>query len=445
MQYIYLMYEIEKREFLSRIFLINEFFKISRNATKIRLFQHTELAKIAMVSPPGVVILKSCPDSIFPYVKLLKIRGFKILLFQEEGIHYTNSQVDTVVFSSRCALLVDKYLAWHLFDFNVAKSLSIPIDRISIIGNTRFELPRIMLKLGAKPPTDRLRILILENFTSDNLYKLYKPIRKQTKKNEVHNLAIEVSRVHADNIFYNRQIYQELYKILLSAGIDFRVRGYTVGVETTKNNSLRIVKDGHSNILESLYDRNVVLHYGSTAGLEAIYFGRVNVTLTSPGTIPIDNRTIDTSLHFSKIDELVDFLRKLNLDQITTINIDQQESVYKNYGTRFDNLNSTSLLIEEINLLLSQVDNTKSWSWFHFHVLGVTLKLYFIRKILNIIAFYFLVFSNIKNIKVQKANPISYPAIIKTFRLLGVNPPIIKIQIAPNKKSVVFSNQDLLN
>jgi surface carbohydrate biosynthesis protein len=444
MQHVYLMYEIEKREFLSRIFLINEFFKISRKATKIRLFQHTELAKIAMASPPGVVILKSCPDSIYLYIKLLKIRGFKILLFQEEGIHYTEFQINAFEFSSRCALLVDKYLAWHLLDFNFAKSLSIPVDRISIIGNTRFELPGIMLNRGATPPTDRLRILVLENFTSGNMNKTYIPVRKQSKKNEVYNILKESNQVYADNISRNIEIYQELYKSFLNTGIDFRVRGYTLGVETTKKNALRIDKDYYSNILESLKDRNIVLHYGSTAGLEAIFFGRINITLTSPRTIIRDTRLIDSSFHFSKIHELVDFLGKFNLQQILSINTDQKESVYRNYGIRFDNLGSTSLLIEEINSLLSRFYVNKSWSWFYVRVLVFNIKLYFTRKIFSFLAFYFSVFFKIKNIKVQKANSITESEINKTFNLIGANSAKIGLKISINKKSVVFSNHDLL-
>jgi surface carbohydrate biosynthesis protein len=444
MQYVYLMYEIEKREFLSRIFLINEFFKISRKATKIRLFQHTELAKIAMASPPGVVILKSCPDSIYPYIKLLKIRGFKILLFQEEGIHYTEFQVNALEFSSRCALLVDKYLAWHILDFNFAKSLSIPADRILIIGNTRLELAGIMFNRGPTPPTDRLRVLVLENFTSGNMYKTYIPIRKQSKENQVHNILRESNQAYTDNISRNIEIYQDLYKSFLSAGIDFRVRGYTLGVETTKKNALRIDKDYHSNILESLKDRNIVLHYGSTAGLEAIFFGRINITLTSPRAIIRDTRLIESAFHFSKIHELVDFLEKLNLEQILSINTDQKENVYRNYGIRFDKLSSTSLLIEEINSLLSRFNVNKSWSWFHMHVLVFNIKLYFTRKIYSFLAFYFSVFLKIKNVKVQKANPITESEINKTFNLIGANTTEIKLKISINKKSVVFSDHDLL-
>lgn len=442
MQYVYLMYEIEKREFLSRIFLINEFFKISGKATKIRLFQHTQLANIAIACPPGVVILKSCPDSIYPYLKLLKIRGFKILLFQEEGIHYSEFQVSAMEFSSRCALLIDKYLAWHILDCNFARSLSIPADRISIIGNTRFEIAGIMFNRGFTPPTDRLRILVLENFTSENMYKTNLSIRKQYKGNKIHNNLRENNHAYTDNISHNKEIYQELYKSFLKTGIDFRVRGYTLGVETTKKNTLRIDRDYHSNILESLKDRNIVLHYGSTAGLEAIFFGRINITFTSPRAVIRDTRLIDNAFHFSNINVLVDFLEKLNLEQILFINTDQKENVYRNYGIRFDKLSSTSLLIGEINSLLSRFYVNKLWSWYHIHVLGFKIKLYCTRKIYSLLSFYFSVFLKIKNVKVQKANPITESEINKAFNLIGASSTEIKLKISVNKKSVVFSGHD---
>ena len=84
---VYLIYEVEKRELLSRLFLGHKIVRDIPEA-EIVIIQHSELFKIALFRRPGIVILKSCPIQYLRILKIMKLRGFQIILSQEEGIHY---------------------------------------------------------------------------------------------------------------------------------------------------------------------------------------------------------------------------------------------------------------------------------------------------------------------------------------------------------------------
>jgi surface carbohydrate biosynthesis protein len=432
------MYEIEKREFLSKIFISHVILSKIRSNIEITIFQHTELVKIALYRKPGIIFLKSCPDSLYPYIKLLKKRGFKIILFQEEGLHYKFNQVSAIEFSPRCHIYIDHYMAWHINDAAFAKKMSIPEDRIKIIGNIRFELARKSNKPRSYMKTGSIKILVLENFTTGNLYKNFKPSKRSVVSIDSQEEFAYRQEIHRKNITKNQKIYQKLYSILFEKGYDFKIRRYTLGKENNQNLFLRPNTDSSINILEALHNSDVVIHYGSTAGLEAILNGCISIILETKSVEKFDNRIRNCSLKYSKVEDLVNFLIKLDRRKLDQINREQVNSLNMQYQANFIEFETTKHVAKLINEETKRKVKKARIVPYAVYVLFYGLKIWSLGLLYRLSSLYYDIFLGIANMKVVKANRILADQVDQSFEFLKVKNLNYKIQ--RNRKGIIFKN-----
>lgn len=437
---IYFIYEIEKREFLSRIFIVHEIMSKIRSNIEITIFQHTELLKIALYRKPGIIFLKSCPDSLYPYIKLLKKRGFKIILFQEEGLHYSYNQVSAIEFSPRCHIFIDQYMAWHQNDAMFAKKMSIPDDKIKIIGNIRFELARKSKQPKKYMQTGSIKILVLENFTTGNLYKNFKPSKRSVISIDSQEEFVYRQEIHRENIIKNQEIYHKLYSVLYENGYDFKIRKYTLGIENNQNPLLKLNSDSSINILEALHNSDVVIHYGSTAGIEAILNGCVSVILETKNTGKFDLRITNCSMKYSSINDLVDFLINLNRRKLNQINRKQVKSLNVQYNADFMELETSRHIVKLIKEENKRKLKNVRIQPYAVYVLFYGLKIWLVGLLYRVNSLYFDVFLGISNIKVVKANRIHTDQIDQCFEFLKIKN--LNYTIRKNRKVIVFKSSN---
>ena len=434
------MYEVEKREFLSRVYLANQILLSTKDILSIKIFQHTELSKIAIYGKPGIVFLKSAPDPLYPYIRLLKKRGFKIILFQEEGIHYQKNQGKSFEFSSRCSEYIDQYLAWHRDDADFAKKMSIPEDKILVVGNIRFELASKFNVVETKTPANVLGILVLENFTTRNMYRYYKPKRSSVISKVEKNQFIDNNLTHEANIDLNSAIYQHLYRELILKGYDFKIRRYTLGKTDKISDSLEKYIDKSSNILESLSGKNIVIHYGSTAGLEAILNKCVSIIFESPQVKISDSKIRNCSMKFTDLSLLLDFLERLDFNQLAEINHSQINAMNLQYGEQFDK-DQTSAVIMSL-MKNSTMSNTRYplISFYWFYAIFYSIKLFLVKIRFRLIALYHSKVFGIANMRVIKANKITYDLVNSSLKLLKTDSLNFEYKIKRNRKSIIINN-----
>ena len=419
---VYLIYEVEKRELLSRLFLGHKIVSDIPGA-KIVIIQHSELFKIALFRRPGIVILKSCPIQYLRILKIMKLRGFQIILSQEEGIHYSELTSEQLEFSTNCAKYIDIYLAWHQADSLFAQKMGIDKGRILIVGNVRFELARKMFFGKFNNSFSELRILVLENFSMRSVYKKYNVDSMQFLAKSAQNSIL----VHLEKMIYaanlNEKMYLATYEEFRKNSIGFVVRKYTLR-DNSEKHPLTFY-DEKSNILESLECCNVVVHYGSTAGLEAILSGRLSLILSDHRVKVYDERIGKSSFEFTKIPDLINYLAQINQ---STLNEDLQKQ-FQNlcyaYGMSENSFESSVKIVEVIVGI-----NTCTTS---------TLKnrIYFVSICFPLAIKSLILFLARKNSKVNpKASKILLKNLITQAGFLGINLFDQKVSISRNRKSL---------
>ena len=333
------MYELEKREFLARLFLASEMISLLNSKIYVHIFQHSLLGSIATTKKPGIVLIKSCPIQYFPFLETMKRRGFKIFLTQEEGIHYSSNLPDQLEFSRKCAPLIDKYFAWHSEDALFAKKMGIPISDIVITGNVRFQLA---YRLRFYPQAVSKDILILENFGStDN----YKSILKRNRKefNSITQDHLNVIEKVSASIKQNHILYETFYKSLTKVKLKFKIRKYILVNKSDFKNSKILQR---TNILQDLFDKNFVVHYGSTAGLEAILAGKISLILANLQSQVHDKRIYEVSRSFESSNDLISYLVNFNVLEIPRINTEQLKKMNDLYETNYENLLPSKLILD---------------------------------------------------------------------------------------------------
>jgi len=437
MKSVYFMYEIEKREFLSRMFIVTEILAHINSPINITVFQHTEIQKIALYRRPGIIFLKSLPDSLYPVIKLMKKRGFKIILFQEEGIHYLTSQANTFEFSPRSYKFIDEYMAWHKDDSKFAQRMRVPVNRIHIVGNIRFELARKFNEKTERMLNNSPRLLILENFTTGNIYNNYKIRLPTHSKIESHTIFIEQQKKLKSNIKKNIELYGELYKALRREGFDFKVRKYTLGLDTFRNNIYKNEIDKNINILKSLQNNDIVIHYGSTAGLEAILNGSISIMLENSEIKNNDNRIRNVSIKFYNVPDIIDFLKKLDRLSLIGLNKKQLRKMNSEYKTNFSAYEPSKFIIKTIISAQNNIKNQKL-TFYTFYVFIYNIKLWMSKFMFWIKAFYDEKFIGLSNVRVLKASKISLELIEDSLCLINLNSSTFNFRIKKNRKEVTF-------
>lgn len=300
MKKVYLMYEIENRELQSRIFMTEQLLK---SGFEVTIFQHSVLWKIAFFGKPGFVCLKSTSYQFDPVVRILVQRGFVLISWQEEGLHHFYGQQQSPVFSKNTSSLIDCYFAWHPADAELALKTGVPPSSIRIVGNSRFEvLKASSTKRNTVLPVKN-RILVLTNFDKSAL--TYDFTEDPNLDEQGRRLAEEYWTAEKKAGQLNRILYEELFARLASERfLNTRVRPYFYE-NTLSHLRYGLDSDSYFTISESLGECDVLIHYGSTGGIEATVLGIPNLILAS-STEGIDKRILRSSHYFSSVDSLID-------------------------------------------------------------------------------------------------------------------------------------------
>ena len=336
---IYLMYELEKREFLARLFLASEMISSLNSKIYIHIFQHSLLGVIATTKKPGIIIIKSCPIQYYPFLETMKKRGFTIFLSQEEGVHYSSNLSDQLEFSRKCAPLVNKYFAWHSEDALFAKKMGIPVGEIVITGSVRFQLAYRMRSYSQAISKD---ILILENFGSTDMYSSM--LQKNRKVfDAITQDHLNVIDKMSASIKQNHILYEKFYKSLTKVNLKFKIRKYTLVSKSDFKNSKTFQR---TNILQDLSDKNFVVHYGSTAGLEAILAGKISLVLANLQSRVYDRRIYEVSKTFESSNDLISYLMNFNVQEILKINAEQLKKLENLYETNYETLMPSKLILD---------------------------------------------------------------------------------------------------
>ena len=336
----YIQYEIENRELRSRLYLALKLLDIN---TSVVVFQHSQLPNIALFSTPGIIFLKSTPIQFDYLCKHMIHRGFTILAWQEEGIHHNYHQLESPVFSKFSSKFISKYFAWHPADAAFAIRQGVNPSSITVTGNIRMELASSIsnYKDQQRNP-EKMRILVITNFDTSQIYYNYKQDRNisaATAENE--NKLIDNVNLIASK---NSLLYKEMLDHPESANYEFIIRPYVYEKNPLKHVSAKI--DGNNSIFQSFKSTDIVLHYGSTAGIEGIVSGCLSLILTSE-TGAFDERILRSSKLFTNCTSLFSYLTEINKNkQLFRRDLSYQQSeLEKNYDFNFSNsFQSTEIL-----------------------------------------------------------------------------------------------------
>jgi len=367
---VYLMYEQESRELESRIYLAQQLLHAN---FEVVIFQHTALWLVAARMRPGFICLKSTSYQFDSAIDLLSDRGFKIVCWQEEGLHHFQGQEQSPVFSKNSSKLIDQYFAWHPADAELAVSSGVEDSRIQLVGNARFELLReAQSRISAKERQIK-RILILTNFDKSDLpYDFSKDLNLDQKGR---NFAAKVWETEKKAAIENLNLYKNFFQNMnMLSNSDVRVRPYFYE-KNQLHLEFEIPTDPFYSISESLENCDLLVHYGSTGGIEAATLGIPNLILASSGA-GIDSRIFESGLFFDSIQNLISEIEKLSKseDLANALAEDQYKTLVRNYGfdlrnskhasglvtycqtTKFDNYEKGGLYLRRAALLVG-------WSW----------------------------------------------------------------------------------
>ena len=336
----YIQYEIENRELRSRLYLALKLLNIN---TSVVVFQHSQLPNIALFATPGIILLKSTPIQFDYLYKHMIRRGFTILAWQEEGIHHNDHQLESPVFSKFSSKFISKYFAWHPADAAFAIRQGVNPSSITVTGNIRMELASSVSNYKTQQRNiEKMRILVITNFDTSQInynFKQDRNISAATAENEnklIHSVNLSASK--------NFLLYREMLDHPESANYEFIIRPYIYEKNPLKHISAKI--DGNNSIFESFKSTDIVLHYGSTAGIEGIVSGCLSLLLTSE-VGAFDERILRSSKLFTNCTSLFSYLTEININKhLYRRDLSYQQSeLEKNYDFNFSNsFQSTEIL-----------------------------------------------------------------------------------------------------
>lgn len=360
-KYCYLQYEIDKRELRSRIFLASRL--ITLNET-VYIFQHSQLARIAFFYPKGSIFLKSTPPAINFLIILLRFRGFKIGLWQEEGLHFKDTDKGSPIFSRLVSKYIDTYFAWHPKDANFAIKQGISPEHIKTVGNIRMELANQVLNSRNTKLNDSYAILLVTNFDTSLLSYEFKEdgnISDEIAKKENSN-ARKYNLIAAKNL----RLYQTLIDHRSADKYRFILRPYVferaIGLVSDK-----IIIDQNVSIFETFKEIDLIIHYGSTAGIEGIYSGIPSIILSNDVSL-VDYRILNSSEVFSDCIELYSFLDRAitNRGDIDRLARFQISKATQNYDFDFSYSDHSDSILRFVSSSLKQSIN--------YHILKDLIK-----------------------------------------------------------------------
>lgn len=351
------MYEIENRELQSRIYATQQLLKLEFEVT---IFQHSALWLIALFAKPGFICLKSTSYQFDEIIEILARRGFRIISWQEEGLHHFHGQEQSPVFSKNSSKFIDRYFAWHPADAELAIRTGIPSSSVEIVGNLRMDLLKNIPGNFNSERVVRNRVLILTNF--DKRILSYDFLSDRNLDHNGRILAEHFWAREKESARLNLSLYEELFTRLSSELLLVsRVRPYFYESDLT-HLRFGIATDHYFTISESLAKSDFLIHYGSTGGIEATVLGIPNLILAA-STEGIDSRILESGSFFSSVDALIEEI--LNLSKSSSysqlVSIKQHECQVSAYEFDFRKSNHFLQLVAYLEQTVLPTDGKKIW------------------------------------------------------------------------------------
>jgi surface carbohydrate biosynthesis protein len=342
----YIQYEIENRELRSRFYFALKLLTIFKFVV---VFHHSQLSNIALFARPGVIFLKSTPIQHDYLLEHMVSRGFIILAWQEEGLHHKKNQLESPVFSKFSSKFISRYFAWHPVDAEFAARQGIDPKRISTSGNIRMELANSLVNNANQneyKKNNKLRILVITNFDTRRIVYNFKKdgnISTETARRE-NDFVAQYKLIASKNAL----LYQEMINQKQASDYEFIIRPYIFERKILTHNSVKI--DENNSIFETFKSIDLVLHYGSTAGIEGIVAGKLSLILTSE-IETIDDRISGSSKLFTNCKSLFEFLSEIrtNPKLFERELYNQKLLLQKNYNFNFSHSTHSSDVIEFLN------------------------------------------------------------------------------------------------
>ena len=415
---LYFMYEIEKRELRARLTAAKYFLN---KGFKVVIFQHLEIYLIALFAKPGVVFLKSNSNEFDIAISLMSKRGFRIILFQEEGLHHNYDQISSLTFSKKSARYVDAYLAWHPADADFARNNGITESKIKVVGNLRFELASKIRKPNYYI-SEKLKLLVIVNF--DNTINYVAP--KKLDNPEIARSYKEMTEAIKDWSSVeeiNRNLYQKLLVSKFSEIFEITLRPYTLSTEN-KDYFKNVTLDVRPNILDSIVNNDIVIHYGSTVSLESILSGRFSILFNSRPEL-VDKRIQNCSRVISTIETMFTLLNEIssNRSLLEKYSKSQLALMESNYEIDF----SSTEWLRECENRISSFTYTKNWSGIQYNLRLKNLIYYCKIKIKR----------KVSRSMITKAPELNYAQLASEMYLLEMSHET-KVRIWFNRKAVTF-------
>jgi len=349
---IYLMYEIETRELPSRILLAE---KLVQKKNNVEIFQHSQLLRVCLFKTPGVLFIKSSPYQLDLLLKVAKLRGFRLISSQEEGLHFFGDKesfgtLDPLTFSRNTAGLIDLYLAWHQNDFETALRVGVPAEKIRIVGNIRLQIVNQLSKQKITNPKN-IKILIITNFNYANQLEKYTSKSKQREKsdyNKIFNKSIEFYSQNLNMLADSEKIFVEFIQKSTDLKLKIILRRYFYD-QTSYDYNLypNLTIDENFLIGKAINDSDVIVHYGSSVAVEALCGHRLPVLLTSDLEFH-DRRMLTLGPNFTQVESLLEWISSLSEMKLKSELSRAQSKLVVNYGIDLD-LDSVNLIADEIN------------------------------------------------------------------------------------------------
>ena len=439
------MYEVEIRELPSRILLAESLLK---KIDYIKIFQHSQLAKICLFSTPGILFIKSSPYQLDLTFKIAKLRGFRIVSCQEEGLHFfgDNESFGTlypITFSRNTAHLIDLYLAWHQNDFKTAVRVGVPAEKIKIVGNIRLKIVDRLSKRKVVN-TENLKILLITNFNFTNQLDLFRKEKQDGKQGDYEKLFQQAIPFYNQNLNVfkkTEELYLEFIKKSFSHNLEIILRRYFYDTKSfSESEYSNVVLDDNYIIGNSINDCDLVIHYGSTAAIEAICGNRIPILLTSDLAFH-DSRMLALGPNFIEVDSLLNWIDSLSEETLESELSKSQNALKVGYGIDV-NLDSVDLIANEILREIDDYLHNKKISG----VIEIDFKLYlkvFFVSFREFIGKHIkkLVFLNSKKVKKgNKANLLTDFLIKSIAAELGIIDKMsrFQVEISRNKRSLVL-------
>lgn len=340
---LYLMYEIEARELRARFFAAT---KLAASVSRVVIFQHSELYRIALFSKPGDVLIKSSSYTFITALRLMKIRGFQVFQHQEEGIHFHADSEVPLTMSPSVNRQCSFYFAWHEYDARVAQLGGFERNQVAIVGNMRFEYLRNLKVQRKLNESSKLRVLVLTNFDFTNL--IYRNPKRGTQDelagvSKVLDVVAQQQRVGV----LNRELYLQFLGDKRIDDFEITIRKYFFETKTIENEKMKFATDTNLNFYDSLDTADLILHYGSTGGLEGVFLGLPSIILTSDPSSLIPAISGISSI-YTDLDDLFEELYKFDRDRLklSMLSSIQREHSKDTYGFDLEESFQIKKLIE---------------------------------------------------------------------------------------------------